>query len=81
MVFLSRAANLKSPMGGAGYYKSICDSRVDVTETSTQCLSYSMSTRSVGKNGGGTGTENIPLMPTLGPLKAWTDLFQNFVEV
>ncbi len=78
-VLLKNVPALKSPMGGAGYANSICDSRTDLGEVSTKCLSYSYNTQSVTKyNNGGTGTENIPLMPTLSPLTQYTNLFSNF---
>ncbi len=67
---------MKTP--GAGYANAICDARVDSFETSTQCLSYGYSTRSVAAATGGTGgqvTENTPLLPTLSPLKLFTNLF------
>jgi len=78
-IFLKNVPALKSPMGGAGYANSICDSRVDVTEISTQCLSYDYATTSVGKYGGGTGTQNSPKLPILSPLNQWMNLFSNFV--
>ena len=75
-IFLNNVAALKTQ--GAGYANAICDARVDSFETSTQCLSYGYSTRSVAAATGGTGgqvTENTPLLPTLSPLKLFTNLF------
>jgi hypothetical protein len=75
-IFLNNVPALKTP--GAGYANAICDARVDSFETSTQCLSYGYSTRSVAAATGGTGgqvTENTPLLPTLSPLKLFTNLF------
>jgi hypothetical protein len=75
-IFLNTVPALKTQ--GAGYANAICDARVDSFETSTQCLSYGFATRSVAAATGGTGgqvTENTPLLPTLSPLKAFTNLF------
>lgn len=66
---------------GLGYANAICDARVDSQETSTQCLSYSHTTRSVPAAQGGSGgsvVENIPLLPVLGPLQLYNQLFMNF---
>lgn len=79
-IFLNSVPGLKTP--GAGYANAICDARVDSFETSTQCLSYGYSTRSVAAATGGTGgqvTENTPLLPTLSPLKLFTNLFSGIM--
>ena len=65
---------------GLGYANAICDARVDSQETSTQCLSYSYSTRSTPAAQGGSGgsvMENIPLLPELSPLQLYNKLFMN----
>lgn len=78
-VLLSNVPALKSPMGGAGYANSIADSRTDLGEVSTKCLSYGTKQQSVTKYSGGTGMEYQPLTPVLSPLSQYTALFGNFV--
>src|SRR4051812_19848270 len=78
-VLLNNVAALKSPMGGAGYANSIADSRTDLGEVSTKCLSYSVKQQSVTKYSGGSGMEYQPLTPVLSPLSQYTALFGNFV--
>jgi hypothetical protein len=75
-ILLKNVAGLKQP--GQGYANSICDARVDFLETSTQCLSYDYTTRTVSKPAG-TGNENIPLLPTLSPLTQWMNLFSGIM--
>jgi hypothetical protein len=78
-IFLKNVPTLKQP--GLGYVNAICDSRVDYLETSTQCLSYGYNTQSVAsvQTGAGTGTEHVPLLPTLRPLDLYTALFSGFM--
>jgi hypothetical protein len=52
-IFLKTVPSLFT--SGAGYANAICDARVDSFETSTQCLSYGYSTRSVAAATGGSG--------------------------
>jgi hypothetical protein len=75
-IFLKSVPGLATP--GIGYANAICDARVDSLETSTQCLSYGHSTRSVAAAAGGAAgqvTENVPLTPALSPLKLFQNLF------
>ncbi|MBC8132443.1 MAG: DUF1552 domain-containing protein [Deltaproteobacteria bacterium] len=75
-IFLKTVPGLNT--SGAAYANAICDARVDSFETSTQCLSYGYSTRSVAAAVGGTGgqvLENTPLLPVLSPLKLFQNLF------
>jgi len=76
-IFLKNVPALQTP--GVGYVNAICDARVDSLETSTQCLSYDYATRSIPSAAGGSVTENIPLLPTLGPLALYTKLFGSFM--
>jgi hypothetical protein len=76
-IMLSNVPSLKAP-GGQGYANSICDARVDFLEVSTQCLSYDYQTRPVSTPSG-SGTENIPLTPTLSPLTQWMNLFSGIM--
>jgi hypothetical protein len=79
-IFLKNVPALRAPGGGTGYANSICDSRVDVGEISTQCLSYDYATIPVrAANAAATTTQNAPLMPILSPLQQWTNLFQAFI--
>ena len=78
-VLLNGVPALKSPMGGAGYANSIADTRTDLGEVSTKCLSYSSKKQTVTLTGGGTGSENQPLTPVLSPLTQYTNLFSSFV--
>jgi hypothetical protein len=82
-VLLKGVAALKSPMGGAGYANSIADSRTDLGEVSTKCLSYSHTKQSVtlhtAVNGMTTGMENQPLLPELSPASQYANIFRNFV--
>ena len=77
-VLLRGVPALKSPMGGAGYANSIADTRTDLGEVSTKCLSYSATRQNVTLYSGGSGMENQPLMPVLSPLTQYTNLFGNF---
>src|SRR5262249_41301699 len=65
---------------GTGYANAICDARVDSLETSTQCLSYGYTTRSIASVNPPNGmiTENIPLLPTLSPINLYKQLFNGF---
>jgi hypothetical protein len=77
-VFLKHVPALVRP--GAGYANAICDARVDKGETSTQCLSYGYTTRSISSaNPGGSITENTPLLPQLSPAQLYTQLFSSFM--
>jgi hypothetical protein len=76
-IFLKHVPELTRP--GTGYANAICDARVDSSETSTQCLSYSYTTRSIASAGGGNITENTPLLPKLSPNQLYGDLFANFM--
>jgi hypothetical protein len=67
---------------GVGYANAICDARVDSLETSTQCLSYSHSQRSIVSErpvSGGQIVEAVPLLPTLSPLQLYLNLFSGFM--
>jgi hypothetical protein len=77
-VFLKHVTDLQRP--GQGYANAICDARVDSNETSTQCLSYSYTSRSISSaNPGGNISEYTPLLPRLSPVQLYTDLFANFM--
>ena len=77
-VFLKNVPGLQRP--GQGYINAICDARVDSNETSTQCLSYSYTSRSISSaNPGGSITEYTPLLPRLGPAQLYADLFSGFM--
>jgi hypothetical protein len=77
-VFLKTVPDLQRP--GQGYINAICDARVDSNETSTQCLSYSYTSRSIASaNPGGNISEYTPLLPRLGPVQLYGDLFSNFM--
>jgi hypothetical protein len=65
---------------GVGYVNAICDARVDSNETSTQCLSYSYTTRSISSaRPGGNITEYTPLLPQLSPAQLYAGLFSSFM--
>jgi hypothetical protein len=77
-VFLNKVAALKTE--GVGYVNAICDARVDSNETSTQCLSYSYTTRSIAAaQPAGNITEYTPLLPQLSPAQLYTSLFSGFM--
>ncbi len=76
-VFLKNVPDLQRP--GAGYMNAICDSRVDSLETSTRCLSYGYTTRSIAAANGGNVTEATPLLPELSPLQLYLSVFSNFM--
>ncbi len=77
-VFLKNVPDLQRP--GAGYANAICDARVDSNETSTQCLSYGYTERSISSaNPGGNIMEHTPLLPELSPAKLYANLFSNFM--
>lgn len=77
-VFLKNVVELQRP--GQGYINAICDARVDSNETSTQCLSYSYTARSISSaNPGGNISEYTPLLPRLGPAQVYADLFSGFM--
>ena len=77
-IFLKHVPELQRP--GQGYVNALCDARVDSNETSTQCLSYSYTTRSIAAaNPRGNITEYTPLLPRLGPVQLYADLFSNFM--
>jgi len=78
-IFLNRVPDLQRP--GAGYCNVICDARVDSFETSAQCMSYAYSQRQVAANAAPPDdiiTENVPLLPNLKPIQAYTQLFGGF---
>src|SRR5690606_32823478 len=65
---------------GVGYVNAICDARVDSNETSTQCLSYSYTTRQINSaRPGGQITEYTPLLPQLSPAQLYASLFTGFM--
>jgi hypothetical protein len=77
-IFLGHVSGLYRP--GLGYVNAICDDRVESYETSTRCLSYSYSTRSIrSAQPGGTISEHAPLLPTLRPADLFARLFSGFV--
>lgn len=76
-IFLKRAKGLARP--GVGYINTLGDARVESYEIASQCLSYSYDQRSIASATSGMITENIPLLPTLKPLDAYTQLFAGFV--
>lgn len=77
-IFLKNVKDLQRP--GQGYANAICDARVDSNETSTQCLSYSYTSRSIASaNPGGSITEYTPLLPRLSPVQLYADLFSGFM--
>jgi len=77
-VFLNKVPNLMRD--GVGYVNAICDARVDSNETSTQCLSYSYTTRPISSAvPGGTITEHTPLLPQLSPAQLYASLFSTFI--
>jgi hypothetical protein len=78
-IFLKHVPELYRAASGAGYVNAICDARVDSLETSTQCLSYDYLTGPVAGVGGGTLTQNLPLLPVLSPLALFNKLFMNFM--
>jgi hypothetical protein len=74
----SGAVSLKRP--GIGYANAICDERIDSQETSTRCLSYGYQTQQIQSvNPGGMITENVPLLPELGPAQLYMKLFTGFM--
>ena len=77
-VFLKRVPDLQRP--GQGFSNVICDARVDSFETSAQCLSYGYTQRAIPSAipANGIINENIPLLPTLEPARAYTQLFGGF---
>jgi hypothetical protein len=65
---------------GPGTVNASCDARVDSYETSTQCLSYSYTTRAIPSASPGTTiTENIPVLPELEPSRLYANLFSGFM--
>jgi hypothetical protein len=83
-IFLNHVPGLQTP--GIGYANAICDARVDSQETSTQCLSYGYTSRTIdaarvpGNNcAGGTIKEAVPLLPELSPLQLYMQLFGGFM--
>jgi hypothetical protein len=79
-LLLANVPALKSSVAGPGYANAICDSRTDLGEISTKCLSYSNDKQPVTLyNNAGTGMENVPLMAELSPLMQYTKLFSSFV--
>lgn len=79
-IFLRNVPELQTP--GVGYANAICDARVDSLETSTQCLSYGYTTRSIAAARGGAGgqiVENVPLLPELSPAQLYMQMFSSFM--
>lgn len=77
-ILLRHIAELQRP--GTGYVNAICDARVDSNETSTQCLSYSYTTRQINSaRPGGQITEYTPLLPQLSPAQLYASLFTGFM--
>lgn len=77
-IFLKNVPEMKRD--GTGYLNAICDARVDSNETSTQCLSYSYTTRSINSaNPGGNITEYTPLLPQLSPYQLYASVFSGFM--
>jgi hypothetical protein len=79
-IFLKNVPDLQTP--GVGYANAICDARVDSLETSTQCLSYGYTKRSIAAARGGSGgqiEENVPLLPELSPAQLYMQLFSNLM--
>jgi len=76
-VFLQNVEGLKRE--GVGYANAICDARVDSNETSTQCLSYSYTPRTISSASGGSITEYTPLLPQLSPAQLYASLFSSFM--
>jgi hypothetical protein len=77
-VFLKNVPALARP--GTGYVNAICDSRVDSNETSTQCLSYSYTPRSIASaSSSGNIEEYTPLLPQLSPAQLYAGLFASFM--
>lgn len=76
-IFLKNVKALQTP--GAGYVNAICDARVDSLETSTQCLSYGYTMRSIAAASGGNITEATPLLPQLSPVQLYKDLFSDLM--
>lgn len=77
-VFLKNVPELQRM--GTGYANAICDARVDSNETSTQCLSYSYTPRSIAAaSPGGNINEYTPLLPQLSPAQLYASLFSTFM--
>jgi uncharacterized protein DUF1552 len=73
-VLLANVPALQRP--GQGYANSIADSRTDLGEISTKCLSYSTAVQDVRLyNSTGSVPGAVPLMPVLSPLDQYTNLF------
>jgi hypothetical protein len=78
-VFLKNVPKL-AELGKAAYRNAICDARVDSNETSTQCLSYSYTPRSIqSAKPGGMITEYTPLLPQLSPAQLYAGLFSEMM--
>jgi hypothetical protein len=78
-IFLENVPELQTP--GVGYANAICDARVDSLETSTQCLSYGYTQRSIAaaRPANSNITENVPLLPELSPAQLYMQLFSGFM--
>lgn len=78
-IFLENVPELQRP--GVGYANAICDARVDSLETSTQCLSYGHTRRSIAaaRPEGQQIEENIPLLPELSPVQLYMRLFSGYM--
>jgi len=86
-VFLRHVEAMQgSPLGSA---HAICDAVVDSNETSSRCLSYDYTKRSIPAariSAGGCQNvdasnieENVPILPTLSPADLYTSLFSGFM--
>jgi hypothetical protein len=77
-IFLQNVPELQRP--GVGYVNAICDARIDSNETSTRCLSYGYTKRDIqAAGGGGSISENVPLVPELSPAQLYAALFADFM--
>jgi len=79
-ILLKNVPALQRP-SGPGYVNAICDARVDAQETSTQCLSYGYTKRSIlaARPAGTMISEAIPLLPELSPTQLYLKLFSGFM--
>jgi hypothetical protein len=77
-ILLGSVPALQRP--GKGYANSIADSRTDLGEISTQCLSYSTEAVDVERYAGtGLVSGAKPLMPELAPLMQFTNIFSSLI--
>ncbi len=77
-IFLKNVPDLARP--GVAYANAICDARVDSNETSTQCLSYSYTPRSIAAaSSAGNIEEFTPLLPQMSPAQLYASVFAGFM--